>query len=376
MFGLHPSGLIQTALENIGAGVAVIDQQGIVAFANETSLKMFGAIKSETPVMFRDWCQNYRFKDSNGQDISFDEFAVTRALKGEVVESQEFQTTLANGNVRWFVTWAYPFSTMGLSGVLALVMDETAQVQLRKSFARLQRIETLGTLAAGLSHDFNNLLNTILSNVALATRHESPPDVIRARLHQIASASEKAALLVQRLMQFSRTQQLHVCRVQVNSIVREALHLVQPLLRDNVVLTTHLLKTVPPIEADRAQIEQLLINLIFNALDAMPLGGRLTISTSLSDSNTNPASRDGSRRFVAISVADTGTGIPLELQVAIFEPFFTTKAAGKGTGLGLSSAYGIARQHGGDIKVQSAPGEGTTFIVLIPVKEAALSNTA
>ena len=163
--------------------------------------------------------------------------------------------------------------------------------------------------------------------------------------------------------------------VQINDVVHEVLGLLRPLFRDDVFLRTDLAEGLPHICADASEVEQVLVNLIVNALDAMPEGGELKISTSLADTNPGITSEPRTQQFVAVSVSDTGTGIPEELQPVIFEPFFTTKPAGKGTGLGLSSAYGIVRQHKGDIKVQSEPGDGATFIVSFPVPQTLSSKT-
>jgi two-component system cell cycle sensor histidine kinase/response regulator CckA len=146
------------------------------------------------------------------------------------------------------------------------------------------------------------------------------------------------------------------------------MHLAQPLFRENILVKIDLAPGLPTIQADPSQIEQVLLNLILNALDAMPEGGELEISTALNDAPEAQAS-DVNQHLVTISVTDTGTGIPQDLLSTIFEPFFTTKPEGQGTGLGLSSAYGIVRQHKGDIKVQSAPGAGATFVVSFPAQQ-------
>jgi two-component system cell cycle sensor histidine kinase/response regulator CckA len=360
--------------ESLGAAVAVVDHHGRVVFANQTALDMFGISRKESPVSFQDWRRNYRFEDFLGHEISMEQSAVMRALRGERVESEEVRVKFPEGDVKWLCTSAYPFSTMGLAGVLALTVDQTAEVELRRAAEQLQRMETLGAVAAGLTHDFNNILDTILLNVALALRDESLPHEMRARLEQISLATKKAAGLVTRLMQFSRTQAIHPRAVQINDVVREVVRLVHPMFRENIVVKTDLSEGLPPVEADPSQIDQVLINLIVNALDAMPDGGELKISTAIADTSAGTPSPDTGHQFVTISVADTGAGIPEDLQSAIFEPFFTTKPTDKGTGLGLSSAFGIVRQHKGNIKVQSAPGAGATFVVSFPV-QATTSST-
>jgi signal transduction histidine kinase len=227
-------------------------------------------------------------------------------------------------------------------------------------------METLGALAAGLTHDFNNILNTIATNVALASDPKSPREAVQARLEHISEAAAKAADLIKRLTQFSRTQELHVRALRVNDVVRDVLRLVHPLLRDNVNLNVDLAGELPHIYGDSSQLEQVFVNLIVNALDAMPDGGELGISTERAQRRAKLSAQRNPGEFVQVSVSDTGVGIPKSIQNSIFEPFFTTKPEGKGTGLGLSSAYGIVRQHNGKIEVESVLGEGSTFRVLFP----------
>jgi len=375
IFGLQPAGLFQTIFENIGAAVAVVDLQGNFVFANQTALDMFGVTKKESLHRFEVWRKNYRVEDSFGHEIPIEDSAIMRALKGEHVTSQEVRVRLPDGETKWVLSWAYQFSAMGLSGALVLVLDQTAEMELRRAAAQLQRMETFGALAAGLTHDFKNILDTIVVNVALALEKDTPSKGLCARLEQIDTATRKASDLVTRLMQFSRTQEVHMRTVQINEIVRGVLGLVQPLIRDNILVKADLSDGIPPIHADPSQIEQVVINLIVNALDAMPEGGELKISTGGADSAEAVSSNAG-RQSVFIAVADTGTGIPEDLQSSIFEPFFTTKPEGHGTGLGLSSAYGIVRQHGGDIRVQSAAGAGATFVVSFPAQQTISSRNA
>lgn len=369
MFGLQPAGLLQTIFEEIGVAVAVLDRNRKLAFANRTAISLFGIGEKDSVTSFPEWRRQYRVENSLGHEISLEDSAVMRALRGERVESQEVKAIFPDGTTKWLLTWAYPFSAMGLEGVLAIVVDETIDVELRRAASQLQRMETLGALAAGLTHDLNNILDTISINVELAsgTRHET--EELRGRLTQISAASAKAAGLVNRLMQFSRSQVLDYRPVQINELVADVLHLVAPLLRKNIVVNTKLQNRLPLVKADALQLEQVLVNLIVNALDAMPTGGELKISTSTKPSQAPlPNNRNG--MVVCITVADTGHGIAEEHQSAVFEPFFTTKPAGKGTGLGLSSACGIVRQHQGSITVHSKPGAGAAFVISLPAQSS------
>lgn len=381
VFGLHPQGLLQTIFEDIGVALFVVDREERVVFANRTAQQLFDGASAAEGARFRDLRSKFHFEDYSGNEIPVAESIVIRALKGEPVESQEIRLKTPNGKTRWLMAWAYRFSSMGLTGVVVLVADETAEVETRKAAAQLQRMDTLGALAAGLTHDFNNVLNTITSNVALARENGGYSQQVGARLDQISDAVNNAAGLIRRLMQFSRSQDLHLRSLDVNDVVSDVLRLTQPLLRESIRLTLDLAGDIPAIYADSSQIEQVLVNLIVNALDAMPNGGDLTIAThaalrSQKDSVEKESIRHKQEQVVQISITDTGIGIPLEIQSTIFEPFFTTKPEGKGTGLGLSSAFGIIRQHGGKIEVNSSPGMGTTFTVSLPTEVRARPRLA
>ena len=373
VFGLQPPGLMETIFEDIGVALFVVDHEETVVFANRTALELFDAVSGAERERFRDLRGKFRYEDYLGNEIPLAESIVIRALKGEQVEAQEVRLKKTNGKAKWLMQWAYRFSYMGLEGVVVLVADETTEVEVRQAAAQLQRMETLGALAAGLTHDFNNVLNTITSSVALAKQNGDYSPQVGIQLDQILDAVNKAGGLIRRLMQFSRSQELHPRSLGVNEVVREALYLTRPLLRENIRLTLDLDEEVPAIYGDSSQIEQVLVNLIVNALEAMPDGGELAIATHLALPNPTDlvekeSSRHKEQEMVQISITDTGIGIPIEIQSAIFEPFFTTKPEGKGTGLGLSSAFGIIRQHGGKIEVKSSPGRGSTFTVSLPAK--------
>jgi two-component system, cell cycle sensor histidine kinase and response regulator CckA len=366
IFGLQPAGLLQTIFEEIGVAVAVIDRQGKLAFANQTALNLTGITKETKFTSFEEWRRNYHFQDPLGHEIPLQDSAVMRALRGERVASEEVRVKFPDGNTKWLLTWAYPFSVAGLTGVLSIIVDETTEVELRRASSQLQRMETLGALAGGLTHDLNNILDTISLNVELAQTEIPSTQDYRFRLGQIKAASSKAAGMVKRLMQFSRTQELDYRPVRINEVVGDVLHLVNPMFRRNIIVSTNLRSGLPDVTGDVSQLEQVLVNLIVNALDAMPNGGNLKISTAVSTSG--PASKNGSRERVLVTVADSGIGISEEVQSLIFEPFFTTKPPGEGTGLGLSSVYGIVKQHQGNIAVYSSPGAGSSFVISLPAQ--------
>jgi two-component system, cell cycle sensor histidine kinase and response regulator CckA len=373
IFGVQPAGLLDRVLEQVGVAAAVIDNQHRLVFANKTATDIFGGAADDSPLTFDKWRRQYRVEDSRGNELPLEKSAVIRALRGEHIESEEVRAKFPDGSTKWLLTWAYPFSVMGLAGVLAFVIDETRDVELRRAASQLERMETLAVLAAGLAHDFNNVLDTISLGLASLLSEANIRKDLQPRLDQLLEATSRASRLVKKLMQFSRIQDLDCRPVSINDVVADVLRLVRPLLRQNILLKIDLDDELPYILADPSQIEQVLVNLIVNAIDAMPNGGQLQLSTAL-EAGPDTADESTEHEFVQISVADTGIGIAPELQPHIFEPFFTTKPPGKGTGLGLSSVYGIVKQHKASISVCSEPGAGAAFIVSFPVPKSVATS--
>lgn len=364
--------LLQSVFDNVAASLVVIDNKGRLVFSNRAFATFFGENHLQRSMHLRDWvrtllAKGYRFQDSQGRDIVMDRSKVMRALLGEQVEPCDCRVIVPDGGWKWIHTSIHRFSVVGLTGVLVIASDETVHVELQNAATRVERLETLGAVSRALAHDFNNILEVISSNVYLALPDTDVPEATRARLQAISAASQKATALVRRLMQFGRPHILETQAVQINDLITGVLQLIRPLVRDKIHVRTTLHPDLPMVDADPVEMDQLLVNLIVNALDAMPQGGELTVSTEVAKRDETPLKGDqATRQVVLISVSDTGVGIPIGVQSQIFEPFFTTKQ--KGTGLGLSSVYGTVRQHGGDIKVQSEPAKGTTFLIALPAR--------
>jgi len=262
----------------------------------------------------------------------------------------------------------------------AIAEDVTDRRALEDQFRQAQKMEAVGRLAGGVAHDFNNLLMVIsgYAEVILAALDTEHPLYEKAR--SIQQASDRATTLTRQLLAFSRKQLLELKVVDVNSIVADMERLLRPLIGEDVELVTRLAPEAGFTRADAGQLEQVLMNLVVNAKDAMPAGGgKLTIETQ------NVAIDEGHRRgqnfirpgsYVLLSVSDTGMGMDKETQSRIFEPFFTTKEKGKGTGLGLSTVYGIVKQSGGYVMVQSEVGQGTSFHIYLPQVEGVAEKLA
>jgi len=259
-----------------------------------------------------------------------------------------------------------------LTGFVVLLTDVTERRRLEAELREAQKMEAVGKLAAGVAHDFNNLLTSIIGFATLAEEDAAPGSPSKQWLAQIRRSAEHAALITRQLLAFGRRQILHPVVLDLNRAVSDLHKVLRRMAGDRVLFTASLAADVPPVRADVSQIQQVLINLVVNACEAMPADGQLTISTSrrqVDDPKSLPPTvelRAGC--YAAITVTDTGHGIDSETLEHIFEPFFTTKAFGQGSGLGLSTVYGIVKQSGGDIVVDSSE-QGTSFTVLLPAAE-------
>jgi len=237
-------------------------------------------------------------------------------------------------------------------------------------------MEAVGTLAGGIAHDFNNILNVIMGYGTMVMDNLEDGSPAKKDMNEVIAAAERAADLTKRLLVFSRKQVVDVKRININEIILGLQKLLVRIIRENIQFNLGLAVRNLIVVADAGQIEQVLMNLAANARDAMPEGGRLTISTGLAqvdEENITAFGYGKPGKYVLITVADTGQGMDSETQKKIFEPFFTTKCVGEGTGLGLAISYGIIKQHGGFITVYSEPEHGTVFKIYLPFSEEAAS---
>ncbi|MFH1085649.1 MAG: ATP-binding protein, partial [Chloroflexota bacterium] len=248
------------------------------------------------------------------------------------------------------------------------------EAQLRQA----QKMETLGIIAGGVAHSFNNLLMVILGNTELALADMEPSDPRRGRLVAVRRAGERGAQLTQQLLAFSRRRAVEPGVLELDAEVAAVAELIRPILGGDVELHVSLGST-KPVWADAGAIDQALMNLALNARDAMPRGGTLRIQTAQVTADEDWFRRHPHARaveYVCLTVADSGTGMDEHTREHLFEPFFTTKEVGKGTGLGLSVVYGIVQQHKGFIEVDTKLGEGTRFDIYLPVYEESVASSA
>jgi two-component system, cell cycle sensor histidine kinase and response regulator CckA len=262
----------------------------------------------------------------------------------------------------------------------AIAEDVTERRALEEQFRQAQKMEAVGRLAGGVAHDFNNLLMVISGYAEVMLDAMDAAHPLHTKARAIQQASDRATTLTRQLLAFSRKQLLELKVVDVNAIIEDMERLLRPLIGENIDLVTDMAADAVHTRADAGQLEQVLMNLVVNSKDAMPDGGRIAIKTqniTLDDSHRGDKAFIRPGEYVMISVSDDGAGMDKETQSRIFEPFFTTKEKGKGTGLGLSTVYGIVKQSGGYVMVESEPECGTTFVIYLPrVGEAAEGRNA
>ncbi|MGI9089304.1 MAG: hybrid sensor histidine kinase/response regulator [Chthoniobacterales bacterium] len=252
------------------------------------------------------------------------------------------------------------------------IFNDTKRKRLEEQLVQAQKMEGLGTLAGGIAHDFNNILAIILGYANQLEKNSARPEMLPSAIRVIREAVERGAALVQQLLTSARQAEAHFSSLDLNALVRELERMLQATFPKMINFELNLEQTLPTVTADRSQIHQVLLNLCVNARDAMPNGGTIKVETLLTSGKQLELYFTGAeaKRYTCIRVHDTGSGMTADVKAHIFEPFFTTKERAKGTGLGLSVVYGVVNNHRGFVQVESAPNEGTTFSIYLPVMPA------
>ncbi|MEW6657098.1 MAG: response regulator [Thermodesulfobacteriota bacterium] len=298
-----------------------------------------------------------------------------KMLKGEDSAPYEFELITRSGETRWVVETVISTRYAGERAVLGYFMDLTDHKKLTRQLAQAQKMEAIGRLAGGVAHDFNNLLTVIMGCTDLLMQGLQSNDPLLIYNTQVMGAAQQAVGLIQQLLAFGKKQLLESRALHLNAVVTDLEPMLRRLIGEDIELVTRTAESLGVVKADPGQISQIIMNLVVNARDAMPQGGRLTLETADVQLDESYALKHAEVRpgpYVMLTVSDTGLGMDARTQEQIFDPFFSTKEPDQGTGLGLSTVYGIVKQSDGHIWVYSELGRGTTFKIYLPrVREEA-----
>ncbi|MEW6215784.1 MAG: PAS domain S-box protein, partial [Nitrospirota bacterium] len=250
--------------------------------------------------------------------------------------------------------------------------DITEKKSIQEQLAHSQKMESIGLLAGGIAHNFNNILTAILGYVELLQDDDTLDDTSKKRLRNIEGAARKATEMISKLLSFARIERHEILPLNLHDVVNDTVKLIGSVIDKRIEIRIDLTNNIPVVEGDPNQLEQVIMNLIVNARDSMPDGGVISIKTRMTEVKRDVSDMPAyitPGRYILLTISDTGCGIPKEMVNRIFEPFFTTKERGKGTGLGLAMVYGIIKDHKGYITVQSGVGKGSTFDIYLPVSD-------
>lgn len=354
---------VQSLLAMLPLGLALADRDGRFLFLNDAFCRAVGAQAGAKPVYPGDLVVR--------EDKAAVADAVRRYAMGQPMTSDIAVRLVSQPEEPVALTIAGARG-LGEAAVLLSIKDNSEESRLKKQVAQATKMQAIGQLAGGVAHDFNNILTAIIGHCDLMMLRHTPGDSDYDDIQQIKNNSNRAASLTRQLLAFSRQQTLRPQILQLPDIVSEISNLLQRLLGETVTLEVKHGRSLGAVRADPGQLEQVIVNLCVNARDAMPRGGVVTLQTfAVTQAEVRKIGSDilPVADYTALSIKDTGTGISPELLPKIFEPFFTTKEVGKGTGLGLSTVYGIVKQSGGFIFADSKLGEGTSFVIYLPVHQ-------
>jgi PAS domain S-box-containing protein len=353
----------QRLVENVNDAIIVDDVSGRLVFANRRFREWFGLPEGEIGNVSLDQyvAPEWRSEVRDHHD---------RRMRGEAVPDQfEFEGVRANGSRIWIEARVTKVEENGrIVGTQSALRDATERKRIEAQYLQSRKMESVGRLAGGVAHDFNNLLTVINAYSDLLLSQLKPGDPSQQGLEEIRKAGDRAAELTKKLLTFSRKQLVRPRAVNLNALVTESERMLERVIGEDIELVTRLNPELGQATCDPGQMHQVLMNLVVNARDAMPQGGKIVVETR------NIPDAEGTGACVYLSVTDYGVGMSDDVKQHLYEPFFTTKDTGKGTGLGLATVYGIIQQIGGRIEVESELGRGTTFHIYLPRTDLAATE--
>lgn len=354
--------MLRSLFENANDGIMIMNRDGIILNVNQKACDIHG-FDRDTLIG-----TNIKLLETQENLDSYKE-RLERILNGEslLFETRHYRR---DGNKVSLEISSKAIAVEGITYVQSFQRDITEKKRLQEQLFQSQKMESIGILAGGIAHDFNNILSAILGHADLLHEFSNLDDAGKEKVRIIQNGARKAGQMISKLLSFARKASFETVPVNLNDIVRDTVDLMERMMtKRDVTIRTDVDTTIPSIAGDANQLEQVIVNIVVNSGDVMPKGGLITISTSAVDLGRNAGSIHpllAPGKYVVLKLSDTGPGIPDEIRDKIFDPFFTTKETGKGTGLGLAMVYGIVKEHGGAINVQSQAGKGATFEIYLP----------
>ncbi len=364
---------ISQILNSTAEGIYGLDLNGNCTFCNPSSIRIL-RYNDENDLIGENMHDLIHHTKADGTPYPKDNCATYRACaKGEYIHRDREILWRSDGSSFPAELWAHPISRGNeLMGAVVTFIDITERVALENQLRQAQKMQAIGTLAGGVAHDFNNILMAIIGYGTMAQNRIKDDYKTKEFIGEMLNASNRAAELTHGLLAFSRKQIISLKQVDLNTIARRMHSMIVRLIGEDIDLKTILVNRTLPVLVDESQIEQVLLNLVTNARDAMPDGGYLVIQTeetSIDQAYAEAHSFENPGKYAVLTVSDTGTGIDMKTRENIFEPFFTTKGVGKGTGLGLAMVYGTIKQLNGNVTVYSEVGKGATFRIYLPLAQ-------
>jgi len=361
----------RSVVEHAPTGILILDDAFWILYVNNPFCRMLDYSVKE--LMGSDFL---KLIETEQRSVMGDLFSATRK-DGAFLTRHETALIQRNGEKRRVeLNGALMTDSREVINIIIQVVDITDRVRLEEQLRQDQKMKAIGTLAGGVAHDFNNLLTAIRGCTDLASRQIEETHPAQLELQEVLTASSRASDLTRQLLAFSRNQPLEFKNIDLNQLIEGLLKMLRRLIGEDIRIETALADDLWLVRADRAGIEEVILNLAVNARDAMPDGGRLLIQTEnthIEEAFTRPQTEVRGGEFVCLTISDTGEGMSIETIDRIFEPFFSTKVTGKGTGLGLSVVYGIVKQHNGWVSVSSKPGHGSAFKIYLDRAEGLVS---